>query len=881
MHKDFRLEQLQDLIDYLHRLGITTIYGSPITTAAPGSLHGYDVSDPHTINPEIGSLNEFRKIGERLKEKGMTWLQDIVPNHMSFTHHNFRLMDVLERGTYSEYNRFFDIDLLHPATDLNGKLIVPFLGADLQSCIDNGEIKLSFSEQGFTIDVYESRYPLSVSTYPYLAAQTEDGNLHNTIKSLAEKCNGLTYKEWAALKKEWISQNNSFSQKINETVARINNDKEKLKFLLQQQHYTLSHWQRTMQEINYRRFFIVNSLICVAIEDEQVFEEYHRFLHELFREGLIHGLRIDHIDGLQDPDTYIGRLRNKFGEDCYIIAEKILEAAEKIPGNWNMEGTSGYEFLAQINRLLTSKRGTVELKKIYQSILPDTPAYEDIVTRRKKRILENFMQGEWENLARYFFELRLQQDFDRDKLKQAIGAIMIAMPVYRVYPHHFPLPQETTQVLDKAFLKAHQLQPDCKSELDYLQQLFNGNAATEELQNHTLHFMKRLMQFTGPIMAKGVEDTTFYVYNPLISHNEVGDDPSLPAITVGDFHQIMKERLKHTPFSLNATSTHDTKRGEDARMRINVLGEFPGEWEQKVKEWFEINRNLHQTFDGNEAPAVNDEYFIYQSIIGAFPDNADFNSEWIGRLQAYMVKAVREAKENSNWETPNATYENACSEFIGKLFDPQHHFLQSLIPFAKKVLQHASIYSLAQTVIKITAPGIPDIYQGCELWDLSFVDPDNRRPIDYTHRKEILSQIIEKEKEGNKALIGFVKDRWQEGYEKMFVTWKLLQYRKNNPTLFLQGEYIPIDISGKEVEAIAFARRHEGRQVVIVVPLGIGNRFINRNTLIKKWNGSLELPVSVPGKWRNIFTGESFISGGQLALQDIFQIFPIAVLEMV
>src|SRR5688572_22876706 len=524
LNRDFTFEQLQQIIDYLHQLGISTIYGSPITTASPGSLHGYDVSDPHTINPEIGTVSEFRTIADKLVAKNMSWLQDIVPNHMAFTPANFRLMDVLERDAHSEYYRYFDINLLHPAADLNGKLMVPFLGTGLKECIEKGEIRLSFSEKGFTIDVYDCRYPLSVGAYFYLAAQSEDAALHNAIKGLAEKSvYGLPYQQWKDMKEKCIQhclQDGHILDKINHAVARVNNDKEKLNLLLQQQHYTLSHWQRTNHEINYRRFFIVNSLICLRVEEEHVFDEYHQFLHGLAAQGMIQGLRIDHIDGLHDPPLYIERLRKLFGDDCYIVAEKILEASEKIPFRWKLQGTSGYEFLAYTNRLLTSRQGAEQLQKVYREIIPGLPDYHEIVTEKKTLILEKYMAGEWENLARYFLELHLQDKYDRGKLKQALGALMVAMPVYRIYADTIPLESIDNTLMKSCFEKARQLKPGCRAELDYIETLFTGNTLSDQQRTNTIHFMKRLMQFTGPLTAKGVEDTSFYVYNPLISHNE-------------------------------------------------------------------------------------------------------------------------------------------------------------------------------------------------------------------------------------------------------------------------------------------------------------------------------------------------------------------------
>lgn len=884
LNKDFRLEQLQHIIDYLHQLGVSTVYASPVTTASPGSMHGYDVTDPHTINPEIGTLSTLKTIGDRLAAKNMNWLQDIVPNHMAFAPENFRLMDVLERNAHSEYYRYFDINLLHPDPDLSGKLMVPFLGSDLETAIENRDIKLTFSEEGFCIRVYDSCYPLSLAAYYYLAALVEEAEhsapIYNSIKTLADKgMSGMSYEDWKDLKEGWIANcldTPSKCNKINHALERINNDSTKMQLLLQQQHYILCHWQRTMQEINYRRFFTVNNLICLRMEDEQVFEEYHRFLHALSTQGIIHGLRIDHIDGLYNPTQYISRLRKLFGKGCYIIAEKILEANEHIPSRWKLNGTSGYEFLSYTNRLLTSGTGAEQLLQFYRELVAGQTSYKELVNNNKTLILEKHMAGEWDNLTRQFFELQLQKNFSREKIKQTIAALMIALPVYRIYPDSHPLQEAEAEVMKEAFKTALKMRPDCREEIEYMQNLFNGKEADEHALTNFKTFFSRLMQFTGPLTAKGVEDTTFYVYNHLISHNEVGDDPSVPSISVDQFHEIMRTRRQQNALSLNATSTHDTKRGEDARMRINVLSEMAEEWKQKVKDWFEMNASVRQQIEGKATPSVNDEYFIYQSLIGGWPiTGKPDDDELVERMEAFIVKALRESKMNSNYESPAEDYENACVQFIKKLLDRQHAFLGSLTPFAEKVSEFASIYSLVQTVIKLTAPGIPDIYQGSELWDFSFVDPDNRRPVDYAKRRQMLAQITEKEKEGNPSLISFVNENWREGYEKMLVTHKLLHYRRNDPTLFTEGEYSPIPINSGETEAIAYSRRYDGKQIAVIAPLNIVSRYANKKTLDKSYAGNIELP----GHWRNIFTGETFTSSSQLALQEILQSFPVAVLE--
>lgn len=867
LHKDFNFRHLEGVLDYIQALGITTIYAAPILRATPGSMHGYDITDPHVINPEIGTLEEFRSLVKKVQERKMSWIQDIVPNHMAFHTDNFRLMDVLERGKESEFANYFDIIWDHHSEKLRGKVQVPFLGKPLDECIDEGEVKLGFSEAGITVDYLQTSYPASATVYSSLGMDLRFPNASN-----------LGYDDWQRIKKEWLkktSGSNDHLTKILESLDQINADKEKLRELLAKQFYILCYWKESEREIGYRRFFTVNELICLRMEDQKVFDGYHTFLYSLYKEGLIQGLRVDHIDGLRDPATYLQRLRELFGKDCYIIAEKILEAKEQMPKSWPLEGTSGYEFLSFASQLMTNRAGAKKLLSFYKELVPQLPPYRDLVKKNKRMILEKYMAGEWENLAVLFNKLGLSAHYDSAKIKEALAALMIALPVYRIYPGELPVQDEELQIVNEAFGKALTESPMLKTELNYLHSLFTNVEHGKDSSN-VLNFIQRLMQFTGPLTAKGVEDTTFYVYNPLISHDEVGDAPSSLGISITDFHRKMQLRQSSAPYSLNATATHDTKRGEDSRLRLNALCDFPEQWIDLVTQWMKVNQKFHKrTAKGILAPTPNDEYYIYQSILGGFPEDLQTSHEFLERLQTYYVKVLREAKVNTDWAAPDEDYEQACLEFIRAILVPESDFLKTLTPFLDEIVKLSNRYSLAQSLIKITSPGIPDTYQGAGLWDLSFVDPDNRRPVDYQKRIDFLNQIQEKEAESNSILFSYLEDHRLEGVEKLFVTSKALNFRKENPEVFTKGNYIPLQLTGKDMVTVCYARNLNSKWALLVIPLRAKSQSPTDDIQI---SDEVVLPEGAPTLWKNVFTGDIYNIENRISVEECCASFPIALL---
>jgi (1->4)-alpha-D-glucan 1-alpha-D-glucosylmutase len=869
----FTFNHLAGILDYLEDLGITGIYASPLLQPAKGSSHGYDGINPASINPELGTMEDLENLSAAIRAKGMSWIQDIVPNHLAFDTNNIWLKDVFERGINSSYANYFDIDWEHPF--YQNKLMVPFLEAPLSDCLHQGKIRLTFREEGFFLSYYENNYPVNIETYPLLLSGCigEDGNhINASINGLINN-NRLPIEHWTNMKAVLLAelQDQHVLNNIHHKIDTINADVSLLQQIISTQHYVLCHHIDSHTQINYRRFFNVNGLICLRIEEDHVFDDYHRFTLSLFEKGIIQGLRIDHIDGLKNPRAYIDRLRTVFGKDCYIIVEKILDVKEELPPSFDIQGTSGYEFLSYTNQLITDNRGSEKLLQFYQELVPEYHDYDAMVFENKLSNLETYLNGEWDNLLRMLLSLNLIEDEEIKitRLKMALGVFMAAFPVYRSYIDSLPVSPNDLELIATAFNTAYEKHPALEYELRVLKELFQPHEDQLKSTNRLL-FIQRLMQFTGPLAAKGVEDTTFYRYNVLISHNEVGDEPCVLGIDIKTFHDKMMRRQIENPLSFNCTSTHDTKRGEDNRIRINILSEVSAEWKTLVNEWRENNEHFKQEVNGIKAPILNDEYFIYQAIVGGFPEDLKLTDTFRERTKRYITKAVRESKLMSDHINPNIAYEEACSLFIDQLLNTKNPFLSSLMPFVAGIIRYANLYTMVQVIVKTTAPGIPDIYQGCELWDLSYVDPDNRRPVDYDLRRKLLNELNQKEQEDPQELLDWANQHYLVGTQKMFVTKEILELRKKYPVLFTEGEYIPVYPEQRERNVIAFLRHHQSKWVLVVLPLAIASE--------PEITAVLQLPENAPAKWKNIFTGEN-VSGTNHEVVDLLEMFPVAVLE--
>ncbi|WP_347156750.1 malto-oligosyltrehalose synthase [Pontibacter chitinilyticus] len=885
-HK-FTLRQVRALVPYLHELGISTIYAAPFFCSRPGSEHGYDVTAPYQINSEIGTKEELKNIAQELKQRRMGWLQDIVPNHMAYHPDNVWLMDVLEKGPQSHFYTFFDIDFQNP--EFNGQVMVPFLGEPLSQVIAQKQLQLGLSEKGFTISYFDNEYPVSVASYRALLKQVQQlssaaevsDEVPKLLKELHhfEEMESISPAAWNNFKARLYSLTNRevWLQALNATRQHINDNAAEMQQLLDKQHWVLCFWQETEKRINYRRFFTVNDLICLSIERPEVFEQYHQFIKQLYEQDLVQGLRVDHIDGLFDPTTYLQRLR-QLAPDAYIIVEKILEGEEELPPQWPIQGNSGYDFLAWVSNLYTSGKGQRKLTNIYNRLVPSAAKnYEQFVYEKKQYILQNYMQGEWQNLLRILQERQLIPLEQEDKWRRALGAWLSAFPIYCIYGNKLPLPESDLEIVDKAFSEAQQREPDLAEQFKGLRQVFTvAPDDSEERLHDKLYFVMRSQQFTGPLAAKGVEDTTFYNYNRLLSLNEVGNSPDIFHLDATEFHERMQYKLRTYPHSLNATATHDTKRGEGARVRLNVLGELPEEWEQQVTTWMELSKK-HTTKLTN-----NDLYFFFQTLLGVMPLHGRVEDSLVERLQTFLPKALREAKANTNWSEPNEPYEDAINDLAQTLLQQDPAFMESFLPFFRKIAHYGWLYSLGQVLLKVATPGIPDVYQGCEFWDLSLVDPDNRRPVNYEKRQRYLQGLKKLEQEDKAGLQRQLLEQPEDARVKLYTLSKALYFRRDTQALFDTGAYIPLQATGTNAaHVLAFARQQEQQWCIVVVPLLIASLVAPGHLPLGEevWQDTaITLPENAPQQWQSVFGTKSLSATGSIKLAAILKSFPVGLI---
>ncbi len=893
-HKAFTFKDFEKIIPYLQRLGVSTIYASPVFEATPGSTHGYDGVNPHRINPEIGTEKHLRTISKKLKKEGIQWLQDIVPNHMAYHGNNAWLTDVLEKGRKSAYASFFDIGW--NSTVYEGRIMVPFLGAPLEEVIKNGELKLNYNKTGLVLKYYDSSYPLHLRSYASILQQGEaasDKAVSSLVKQVEQALSIDDQEAYQQLSQDIktafteLMQNEKAARHIIANIGAINKDPQQLLTICNEQAYQLCHWQETDKQINFRRFFTVNGLICLNIQDKEVFSHYHQYINALQQEGIFQGLRIDHIDGLYDPTGYLQDLRQVSGEDTYIVVEKILEPGEEMPAEWPIQGNTGYDFLSLVNNLFTNRQSEKAFTSFYQKLVNDKTDIHEQIRQKKAYILNEHMQGELHNLYQLFTESGLvggngKKAPAEEELKEAIGEVLIQCPVYRFYGNQLPLGEEETNALKDILARSRKEKKQLASALDVLEEALLRKPAegNESYTTKALHFYQRLMQFSGPLMAKGVEDTLMYTYNRFAGHNEVGDSPEAFGMSPEEFHQKMADRQAKWPLSMNGTSTHDTKRGEDVRARLNVLTDLADEWLETVQEWQKLNADLKQ----NGAPDANDEYFIYQTLVGAYAMPQQDMDAFDTRVKEYLSKALREAKLHSNWTTPNSEYEEATSNFALQLLNQKHPFWKSFQKFHQKVADWGIVNSLAQVLLKFTTPGVPDVYQGCEFWDLSLVDPDNRRPVDYEKRLQWLEEIEQGLAEGKED---FIQSLWQDRYSgriKLWLTHTLLQERKAQPDVFAKGKYIPLQVEGKYREHVfAFARKQGSTWYVVAVPLHAAALGQQQKKELHKldWKDTrILMPANAPNQWQHLLLQSNGSQENSIAVKDIFQALPLALLKL-
>ncbi len=896
IHAEFNLADIQNQLDYLDRLGISTIYASPISEARIGSTHGYDVINPLRINPEVGTHEAFIALSQELQRREMGWLQDIVPNHMAFSTANPWITNLLELGPRSPYFIFFDVHWLNDRPDNHGKLMVPILGNTLSKEAEKHQLRLSMDSEGFAFRYYEHRIPLAAQSYGELLF--EGSKIPQDRLTKSKFVSLLTQYEriypsidsefhpdgWKQFKTSWqdIFFDKNVKLALKPCLDKRNNHSSQLLELLSEQHFRLAYWKETEKEIYYRRFFTVNDLICLNMQHEDVFEEYHQLIAELIRNNVVQGLRIDHIDGLFDPTQYLTQLRRLISDKAYLVVEKILEGKEEIPSNWPVQGTTGYDFLVRANQLFSSTQAQAKLTDLYGQWNTSETSYADQVYKNKMFILKERMRGELRNLTNSLSALEIipnDNSATREQLEEALSHFLVSFPVYRVYDNQLPLSEESLAIFAEIFEKAESKAPHLSLAFDTLHNIFNGAPNKSEKTNkNTLHFIQRCQQFSGPLAAKGIEDTTFYQYNRLVSRNEVGDNPDKVGMTVDEFHQWASTRELLT---MNATATHDTKRGEDTRMRINALSEKVDQWANVCLSWQDQFKKYREDVGGKTFPTENAIYFIYQTLVGTYPfHTSPLEANYSERLQDYLLKAAREAKVNSSWASASEDYERSLYRFTQNLL-ADTTFLDSLKNFAHPLAKKSVTYSLGQLVLKITTPGVPDIYQGTEFWDLSMVDPDNRRPVDYQARQLQLERF--QQSTNLLELVQELASRLDDPAIKMFTLYKSLQLRKRWESLFAESFYEPLVVMGpKASNVLAFSRRHLDRFVIVIIPREVIGQLADDEDLPldQFWEGNdLTIPGLPKDHWQNEFTGEILhTSTDTLPLSAILRHFPVAIL---
>ncbi|MFL6248418.1 MAG: malto-oligosyltrehalose synthase [Thermoanaerobaculia bacterium] len=858
----FTLQDARKVVDYLHVLGISDIYASPLLRARKGSTHGYDVVDTSTINPELGTPDDLTQLHEALAAHDMGLVLDIVPNHMAASHENAWWMSVLENGPQSRFLHYFDIDWS------DNRVLLPILGRPYGEALESGEIELEFDADGFFLAYYDKRLPLAPQSYPLvlresLAALPAEGpaiEVHDLVQNESVIANSRFLKETLWRVRE---QTAAFREALDEVIARFNSDFDLLDRLLDAQWYRLAYWRIASETINYRRFFDVTDLVGVRVENPEVFDLHNRLVFELIGEGKVTGLRIDHIDGLYDPVNYLTKLQLR--QSLYVVVEKILEAGEALPAALHCAGTSGYDYLDTANAIFIDPAGLDALTEAYQTYSGVTASYEDIVHERKKQVIEQLFYGEMRALGAHLGMLavadRNARDFAPSEIAAALLEVTACMPVYRTYIRETPVSDEDRARIGEAVDEARRRSTGVDGRLfDFVARVLLLEVPgylRDELPRWQALVM-RWQQFTGRVMAKGVEDTAFYHYNRLISLNEVGGEPGRSGDfdPVAELHERNERIARDWPHTMNASSTHDTKRSEDVRARIHVLSEIPDVWEREVHRWARINAPLKR----GEVPHPNEEWLIYQTLIGMWPlDDAEL-SRVPERLRLYLEKAAREAKTHSSWLAPNDDYEKALQDFAVAVIEHEP-FMETFRKLQQRVAFHGFLNSLAQVVLKVCSAGLPDFYQGTELWDFSLVDPDNRRPIDYEKRAALLRDLPPP---------AMLLEQWTDGRIKLFVTARSLAARARNSEAF-RGAYRRVDTG--TANAVAFLR---GDNVLVAVPR-LTTQLVKppQLPLGEVWGDHF---LNVSGKWRNVFT-EEVIEGEQLPLKEVFATFPVAILE--
>jgi (1->4)-alpha-D-glucan 1-alpha-D-glucosylmutase len=867
LNSHFTFQDAVNITAYLKALGISHVYCSPYLQAAPGSMHGYDVVDHQKVNDELGGEGGLQKFSRRLEQLDMGQVLDIVPNHMAIGPDNRYWWDVLENGQSSPYATWFDIDWQSQEVKLQNKVLIPVLGDQYGRALTAGQIRIEVNRTDFRIRYMDHAFPLSPGSLAIVLTNAALQARDDTLSFLADSLSRLPAPDAAdpalvqerhrdkrviySLLRRLCDEQPQILASTANAVEAMNSDHDALDEILNHQNYRLAYWRTADQELGYRRFFDVNSLIGLKMERPHVFEATHSRIIDWLQSGVLDGVRIDHPDGLRDPQQYFARLRSR-APGAWIIGEKILEAGEWLRESWPIQGTSGYDFLNVCNALLVHGPGLREFSQIYAEFTQESADFQTVAHDKKLNVEHEALGSDVNRLASLFVEIcesnRDRRDYTRAEIRRALREVAACFSIYRTYvvAERNEITDEDRTEIEHAVACARERRQDIDAGLfdfiaDILTLRVRGGLESE--------FLLRFQQFTSPVMAKGVEDTAFYCFNRMIGLNEVGAAPDHDGLAIDEFHRYCERMQTTRPLTMTTLSTHDTKRGEDVRARLAALTEIPGKWKGTLHRWSRINA----IFKTGNFPDRNTEYFLYQTLIGTWPISRD-------RLLAYMEKAAREAKQQTSWTQQNKEFEDALRMFIERILESRD-FVSDLETMVGKLVRAGRVNGLAQTLIKYTAPGVPDTYQGSELWDLRLVDPDNRTPVDYELRQKMLNEL-----KGGMTPEEILR-RADSGLPKLWVVYTALATRAGHPEWFgADAAYTPLLANGAKSEhMVGYLRGTAVATIVPRWPLKLG----------ESWSGTtVELPQ---GPWKNILTGD-VVAGGRLRLQGLLQRFPVALL---
>lgn len=962
-NQQFTFQDALELVDYLYALGISDLYASPVFKPRSGSTHGYDIIDHNQFNPALGTEDDFNALATALAEKDMGILLDIVPNHMGVSTENVWWMDVLKHGPSSVYASYFDIDWRPHNRALDDRVLLPILGDHYGRVLEAGEMKLVYWHGDFYLHYYEQQFPIAPETYG------------GVLQLALEKLLTLPYEEWAELELESViralhymppyntgipqeiearrheqiivrwrllglfDKSEAFRIALQRAVELFNGvpgnsaSFDNLDDLLARQPYRLSYWRVASDEINYRRFFDINDLAAIRVDDPRVFSDTHRLALRLLAEGKASGLRIDHPDGLWNPPAYFMQLQEEYVAarlelasgipldnrvlvserlaavqkhdyqpewPLYVVVEKILSETEPLPYTWAVYGTTGYDFLNVVNNLFVDAANEAAFDALYADFVGQTATFSGLIDYTKKLIMAESLTSEIDAcsalLARIIEGSRRYRGFTQNSLSFGLSEIIAALPIYRTYiTGPGDVSDRDRHYIEQAAQTAKRRNPLTPGSIfDFLRDTLlmeNLHDFTESQRAGLRNFVMKFQQITGPVMAKSVEDTAFYVYNRLVSLNEVGSHPEQFGLPLARFHQHNAD--KAFPYTMLTSSTHDTKRGEDVRARINVLSEMPAAWAEAIARWSVVNAPARTVLDDAPAPSPNDEYLLYQTLIGIYPDQAptadDLENVRV-RATTYMYKAINEAKTHSNWVNPNDAYARAIGDFIAHILE-NNDFRQSFDPFQQRVAFFGRVNALSQALLKLTSPGVPDIYQGCELWNYSLVDPDNRRPVDFAVRHKLLADLIGRASKDRLELARDLVKEAHTGVIKLYLTWSVLAFGRDRSGIFRDGTYTALEAAGEKADhACAFIRQANGITALVVAPrlvVGLTNGEERLPLGETTWGNTwLRLPTGLKAsRLESVLTGETITlseDGGQklIRMADMFSALPVGLFEV-